>query len=175
MMPKSVPPRLARRRTGPSGEAPRNAGARASGRRTDLLRWRPSHHRRTAIVTRNILAESRIHPAVRARISDEGRAVIAEVEAAVAANAVVVVGMSWNPFPRQARKWLASGGIPYKYIGYGSYVSQWRKRLPLKVWTGWTTFPMIFIDGEFIGGAAELMRMDAPALRQTATTWTARA
>ena len=63
-------------------------------------------------MTRNTLAESRIHPAVRARIADEGQAVIAEVEAAVAANAVVVVGMRWNPFPRQARKWLDGAGIP---------------------------------------------------------------
>ena len=126
-------------------------------------------------MTRNTLAESRINPAIRARISDEGRAVIAEVEAAVAANAVVVVGMSWNPFPRQARKWLDGAGIPYKYIGYGSYVSEWRKRLPLKLWTGWTTFPMIFVNGEFIGGATDLMRMDQPALKQSAAAWSPRA
>ena len=126
-------------------------------------------------MTRNTLAESRIHPAVRARISDEGQAVIAEVEAAVAANAVVVVGMRWNPFPRQARKWLDGAGIPYKYISYGSYVSEWRKRLPLKLWTGWTTFPMIFINGEFIGGATDLMRMNQPTLKQTAAAWAPRA
>ena len=126
-------------------------------------------------MTRNTLAETRIHPAVRARISDEGRAVIAEVEAAVAANAVVVVGMRWNPFPRQARRWLDAAGVPYKYIGYGSYLSQWRRRLPLKLWTGWTTFPMIFIDGEFIGGAADLMRMNQSTLKQAATAWSRRA
>ena len=126
-------------------------------------------------MTRAILDESRVHPAIRARISDEGRAVIAEVEAAVAANAVVVVGMRWNPFPRQARKWLDSAGIPYKYLEYGSYVSEWRKRLPLKLWTGWTTFPMIFVNGEFIGGATDLMRMDPPTLKQGATAWPLRA
>ena len=126
-------------------------------------------------MTRTILDESRVHPAIRARISDEGKAVIAEVEAAVAANAVVVVGMSWNPFPRQARKWLDSAGIPYKYIEYGSYVSQWRKRLPLKLWTGWTTFPMIFVNGEFIGGATDLMRMNQPTLKQSVAAWPVRA
>ncbi|MEP6503064.1 MAG: glutaredoxin [Betaproteobacteria bacterium] len=119
-------------------------------------------------MTRTILDESRVHPAIRGRISDEGQAVIAEVEAAVAANAVVVVGMSWNPFPRKARKWLDGAGIPYKYIGYGSYVSDWRKRLPLKLWTGWTTFPMIFVKGEFIGGCNDLMRLNQHTLRQTA-------
>ena len=126
-------------------------------------------------MTRAILDESRVHPAIRARISDEGKVVIAEVEAAVAANAIVVVGMSWNPFPRQARKWLDSAGIPYKYLEYGSYASQWRKRLPLKLWTGWTTFPMIFINGEFIGGATDLMRMDPAMLKQTASAGAPRA
>jgi len=126
-------------------------------------------------VTRVLLEESRVHPAIRARISEEGRAVIAEVEAAVAANAIVVVGMAWNPFPRQARKWLDGAGIPYKYIEYGSYFSDWRKRLPLKLWTGWTTFPMIFIQGEFIGGAAELMRMNQTALKQATAASPARA
>ena len=119
-------------------------------------------------MTRAILDESRVHPAIRARISDEGKAVIAEVEAAVAANAIVVVGMSWNPFPRQARKWLDSAGIPYKYLGYGSYASQWRKRLPLKLWTGWTTFPMIFVDGQFVGGFNDLVKLDPATLKKGA-------
>ena len=114
---------------------------------------------RNAIVTRPILEESRVHPAIRARIADEGKDVIGEVQAAIAAHAVVVVGMRWNPFPRQARKWLDSAGIAYKYIEYGHYASQWRKRLPLKLWTGWTTFPMIFVKGEFIGGSDIMMEM----------------
>jgi glutaredoxin-related protein len=131
--------------------------------------------RRTAIVTRPILDESRISPAIRARIADEGKDVIAEVEAAVAANAIVVVGMRWNPFPGKARKWLEAAGIAYEYIEYGSYVSQWRKRLPLKLWTGWTTFPMIFVDGQFIGGATDLMRLDPGALNQGAAARLVRA
>jgi glutaredoxin-related protein len=122
-------------------------------------------------VTRALLDESRVHPAIRARISDEGKDVIAEVEAAVAANAIVVVGMGWNPFPRQARKWLDGAGIPYKYIAYGHYLSGWHKRLPLKLWTGWTTFPMIFVDGEFIGGATDLMQMNQATLKQKVADW----
>jgi glutaredoxin-related protein len=121
-------------------------------------------------VTRLILDDSRVHPAIRARIADEGRAVISEVEAAVAANAVVVVGMGLNPFPRKARKWLDAAGVPYKYIEYGSYVSAWRKRLPLKLWTGWTTFPMVFVHGQFIGGANDLARLDPATLKKAAGT-----
>jgi len=122
-------------------------------------------------VTRPILDESRVHPAIRARLSEEGRDVIAEVEAAIAAQAVVVVGMGWNPFPRKARKWLDAAGIPYRYLEYGTYLSQWRKRLPLKLWTGWTTFPMIFVNGEFIGGATDLERMDPATLKKSAAAW----
>ncbi len=126
-------------------------------------------------MTRALLAESRVHPDIRARIAAEGQAVIAEVEAAIAANAIVVVGMGWNPFPRQARKWLDSAGIAYKYLEYGSYFSQWRKRLPLKLWTGWTTFPMIFVKGEFIGGATDLMRMNQTTLKQATAASAVRA
>jgi monothiol glutaredoxin len=119
-----------------------------------------------ANVTRQILDDARVHPAIRNRIADEGRAVIAEVEAAVSANAVVVVGMAWNPFPAKARKWLDAAGVPYKYIEYGNYASQWRKRLPLKLWTGWTTFPMVFVGGQFIGGFDDLAKLDPAALKQ---------
>jgi glutaredoxin-related protein len=116
-------------------------------------------------VSRLVLDDSRLHPAVRQKVSEAGRDVVAEVEAAIAAHAVVVVGMAMNPFPRRARRWLDAAGVPYKYLGYGSYASGWRKRLPLKMWTGWTTFPMVFVGGQFVGGAQDLERLDATALK----------
>jgi glutaredoxin-related protein len=67
--------------------------------------------------------------------------------------------MSQNPFPRRARKLLDQHGIAYHYVGYGSYLSQWRQRLPLKLWTGWPTFPMIFVNGTLIGGYQDLERL----------------
>ena len=48
-------------------------------------------------------------------------------------------------------------GVPYHYLGYGSYLSDWRRRTALKMWTGWPTFPMVFVDGVLIGGARELI------------------
>ena len=127
------------------------------------------------IVTRLILDDARVHPAIRGRIADEGREVIAEVEAAIAANAVVVVGMAWNPFPGKARKWLEAAGVPFKYLEYGNYLSQWRRRLPLKLWTGWTTFPMIFVDGQFIGGFNDLAKLDPATLKKGAGATSAHA
>jgi monothiol glutaredoxin len=110
-------------------------------------------------MTRNILDEAHIHPAIREHISGYHRDLVAEVQAAVAANAVVVVGMGLNPFPRKARKILDGLGTPYAYLSYGSYLSGWRPRTALKLWTGWPTFPMIFVKGTLIGGANDLQKL----------------
>ncbi len=84
-----------------------------------------------------------------------------EVQAAIAGNAVVVVGMKQNPMPTKARKALDAQSIPYKYLEYGSYLNTWRRRNALKMWTGWPTFPMIFVKGVLIGGATDLDRLIA--------------
>jgi len=85
--------------------------------------------------------------------------ILDEVGSAIARHGVVVVGMKQNPFPRKARRLLDQAGIAYTYLGYGSYFSQWRRRLALKMWAGWPTFPMIFVHGVLIGGATELERL----------------
>ena len=108
---------------------------------------------------RAILEEARTHPAIRERVASSHSDIVREVESAVAANAVVVVGMAQNPFPRKARRLLDRAGIPYRYLEYGSYLSQWRRRTALKMWTGWSTFPMVFVKGTFIGGASELEKL----------------
>ena len=105
---------------------------------------------------RSILDESQIHPAIRPKVAELHASTVREVMAATAAHAVVVVGMGQNPFPRQARRALDAAGIAYHYMGYGSYLSQWRRRTALKMWTGWPTFPMVFVKGTLIGGANDL-------------------
>ena len=108
---------------------------------------------------RSILDEDRIHPAIRDKIADNHADIVREVEAAVAANDVVVVGMKQNPFPRKARKMLGARGIAHQYLEYGSYLNGWRRRNALKMWTGWPTFPMIFVKRVLIGGASDLKRL----------------
>ena len=108
---------------------------------------------------RAILPEAQIHPAVREKIANYRSDVLKEVQAAVAANDIVVVGMRMNPFPKKARKALDAAGIAYKYLEYGSYLGGYRRRLPLKMWTGWSTFPMVFVKGVLIGGAEDLARL----------------
>jgi monothiol glutaredoxin len=101
---------------------------------------------------RPVLDEEHIHPAIRPKISGNQQAIVQEVMAAVRDNDVVVVGMAMNPFPKKARALLQQAGQPFKYIEYGSYLSTWRERNALKMWTGWPTFPMIFVKGMLVGG-----------------------
>ena len=110
---------------------------------------------------RHVLDQAKIHPAVRAKIASNHRDLVDEVKAAVAKNDVVVVGMGGNPNPGRACKLLKSKNIPHTLLSYGSYVSLWRRRNALKMWTGWPTFPMIFVKGTFVGGADDLARLDA--------------
>ena len=110
---------------------------------------------------RAILDEAHIHPAIREKIATNQQAIVTEVQAAVAQNAVVVVGMGMNPFPKKARRTLDAAGVAYKYLAYGNYFSRWRQRNALKLWTGWPTLPMVFVRGTLIGGAADLARLVA--------------
>jgi glutaredoxin-related protein len=110
---------------------------------------------------RTILPETHIHPAVREKITNYRSDMVKEVQAAVAANEIVVVGMKQNPFPKKARKALDAAGIAYKYLDYGSYLGGYRRRLALKMWTGWPTFPMVFVKGVLVGGADDLAKLIA--------------
>src|SRR5258708_35113608 len=108
---------------------------------------------------RSILGEAQIHPAIRDKIAPYRTDILKEVQDAVAANEIVVVGMRQNPFPKKARKLLDAAGLAYKYLEYGSYLDEWRRRLALKMWTGWPTIPMVFVKGVLIGGASDLAKL----------------
>jgi glutaredoxin-related protein len=110
---------------------------------------------------RPILDESRIHPAIRDKVASNRMDYVKEVQAAIAAHPVVVVGMRQNPMPKKARRLLEAAGIAHHYLEYGSYFSEWRKRNALKMWTGWPTFPMVFVKGMLVGGADDLEKLIA--------------
>ncbi|EGG19802.1 hypothetical protein DFA_06904 [Cavenderia fasciculata] len=78
--------------------------------------------------------------------------VINEVEQNIKEHDVVVVGMAYNPFVKNIRKELTDAGVPFKYLEYGSYFSAWDKRLAIKMWSGYPTFPQVFKSGELLGG-----------------------
>ena len=112
-------------------------------------------------MSRSILDEDHIHPAVRGAVANNHADIVQEVKAAVAANDIVVVGMAQNPMPKKARKLLDQQQLGYKYLEYGSYLGEWRRRNALKMWTGWPTFPMIFVNGVLVGGANDLQKLIA--------------
>lgn len=105
---------------------------------------------------RIVLEPARIHPAAKSKIADNHRAIVEECQRVVASHQVVVIGMSQNPHPRRARKALEARRVPFHYLEYGSYLGAWRERTAIKMWTGWPTFPMIFVGSILIGGANEL-------------------
>ena len=73
----------------------------------------------------------------------------------VAKETVVVVGMAQNPVVKAVRKGLTEAGISFTYLEYGSYLSQWKPRLAIKMWSGWPTYPQVFVRGTLVGGNAE--------------------
>ena len=78
--------------------------------------------------------------------------VVDEVGRALVKHPVVVIGMGWNPHVGRVRKQLEAGGVDYEYLGYGNYLTGWKKRLAIKLWSGWPTFPQVFVRGTLIGG-----------------------
>ena len=108
---------------------------------------------------RTILEEARLHPSIRESVANLNADIVHNVQAATSSNPVLVVGMAGNPVVRKARKALDAAGVAHHYLEYGSYFSQWRRRNALKMWSGWPTFPMVFVKGTLIGGGRELARM----------------
>lgn len=108
---------------------------------------------------RPILDETRLHPAIRDAVANGHADVVHNVQAASLSNTILVVGMAQNPWVRRARHALAAAGQPHHYLGFGSYFSQWRRRGALKMWTGWPTFPMVFVRGVLVGGFDEIKHL----------------
>ena len=108
---------------------------------------------------RRTLEEAQLHPAIRDKVANLHVDIVHNVQSAAASNPVLVVGMMGNPFCRKVRRLLGDAGIAFKYLEYGSYLSQWRQRSALKMWTGWPTLPMVFVRGTLVGGAEDTEKL----------------
>lgn len=106
---------------------------------------------------RTVLASDKLSPEVAAYIAGYHQMTVHEVATAVASNKIVVVGMAMNPFVKKARVALSEAGLDFKYLEYGHYFSLWKPRLAIKMWSGWSTYPQVFVDGKLIGGYQELV------------------
>jgi monothiol glutaredoxin len=102
--------------------------------------------------TRPRLEDTSVTPAALSHIEGFHADVVKQVQEAVRAEHVVVVGMAQNPHVRNVRRALDEAGVSYKYLEYGSYFSQWKQRLAIKLWSGFPTFPQVFVNGTLVGG-----------------------
>lgn len=96
-------------------------------------------------------------PAAQAFVAKFHPDILEQVSSTVASQAVVVVGMAQNPVVKKARKALDAAQIQYTYLEYGSYMSKWRERLVIKMWSGWPLFPQVFVQGTLVGGCNETL------------------
>ena len=101
---------------------------------------------------RPVLDPSRISPAAAEKLKTFHADVVAEVASAIESHPIVVVGMAQNPHVKNVRNALKAAGLDFHYLEYGSYFSEWKKRLAIKQWSGWPTFPQVFVRGVLIGG-----------------------
>lgn len=101
---------------------------------------------------------SQVAPAALAAMQSFHESTVREVAETVRRDAVVVVGMARNPFVKRVRKELEKAGIAFTYLEYGGYLSEWKPRLAIKMWSGWPTFPMVFVRGKLIGGCDDTLK-----------------
>lgn len=98
------------------------------------------------------IEERSVAPAALSAMESFHAGVVREVKEAVRREAVVVVGMAQNRHVRNVRRALDEAGVAYTYLEYGSYFAKWKERLAIKLWSGWPTFPQVFVRGTLIGG-----------------------
>src|SRR5688572_11454647 len=102
--------------------------------------------------SRDLLESERVSPEAMRHISTFHAEIVAGLKRALAESPVVVVGMAQNVHVKRVRKALEKEGIAFRYIEHGSYFSKWQERLAIKLWSGWPTFPQVFVHGKLIGG-----------------------
>ncbi len=110
-------------------------------------------------MTRQLLDEKMIHPNIKESVGGKHNQIIEEVKEATNRHSVVIVGMAQNPVCKKIKKYLNNENIDFHYLEYGSYFKDWKKRLVLKMWSGWSTFPMAFVNGQLVGGCSEVSKL----------------
>ena len=112
----------------------------------------------TSFLSQDKLAREQIDPDALVVLDQFYPQIVASVRQAIASEMIVVVGMAGNPFVKKARIALHSANFEFRYLEFGGYFRQWKQRLAIKLWSGWPTFPQVFVDGKLIGGFEQLHR-----------------
>ena len=98
----------------------------------------------------------KVHSAIADQVGGVYNDTVQEARQAVLDHRIVIIGMASNPHCKKARKALDAAAVEYKYLEYGSYTKEWKRRGALKMWSGWQTFPMVFVEQTLIGGRQQL-------------------
>ena len=109
-------------------------------------------------MSRKILNEEMINQDALSFINKNHNDVVDEVITAINTNKIVIVGMGQNPVVKKAKKFLVKKNMPFHFLTYGNYFTKWQERLAIKMWSGWPTYPQVFIDGKLVGGCDELIK-----------------
>ena len=109
------------------------------------------------MTSRPLFDASKVSPRAAAAIQNFHSNTLSQISQAVAQDAVVIVGMAQNPYVKKARNALKQAGVEFTYLEYGTYWNNYGVRVAIKMWTGWHTFPQVFVKGVLIGGAADLV------------------
>lgn len=116
---------------------------------------------------RPTLSTDKRTPAVAEAMDKFHRDVVDQVRTAVEKEPVVVVGMAQNPFVKRVRQALEQANIPFTYLEYGTYFGMWKQRLAIKMWSGWPTFPQVYVRGTLLGGFDDTRKaLDDGSLRK---------
>ncbi len=107
---------------------------------------------------RKVLQNSQLSAVAQSAIVNFHPALVQQIENAIQKNNYVVVGMALNPHCSRACKALDQKQLKYEYIEVGGYLSKWKERLALKMWSGWPTYPIVFSKGQLLGGCNDLLK-----------------
>ncbi len=107
---------------------------------------------------RPILTQDKVNAEAAKTIAAFHADTVREIETAIKNHEWVIVGMAHNPVVKSAKNFLAEKKTAFHYIGHGNYFSQWKRRLAIKLWSGWPTFPQVFHKGQLIGGFDDLKK-----------------
>jgi glutaredoxin-related protein len=118
-----------------------------------------THIQKPIKMTRRLLPIENVHADLHDKLGGGYADVIEEVVTTVQNSPVVIVGMKQNPFVKKARKLLEEQKVEFKYLEYGSYFNNWHKRLAIKMWSGFNTYPQVFVNGTLVGGYSDVKRL----------------
>ena len=107
---------------------------------------------------RPLLSDDKRAPAAAEAMAGFHRDIVDQVRTTVEREPVVVVGMAQNPFVKKVRQALTDAGITFTYLEYGNYFAKWKERLAIKMWSGWPTFPQVYVRGVLIGGHDDTLK-----------------